>query len=321
MENTKEKIKVFEKPKKIVRSAEYCKKLSEALKGHKVTEETKKKISEANKGRIPWSKGKTGVYSEDTLKKISENTKKAMENPEIRKKISERLKGKIVGEKNPFYGKHHTEETKQLLSEQRFGIPMPEATKQKISKATKGILKNEETRRKMSEAQKGNTKNLGKIATKEKKDKLSKLHKGKIVSIETREKNSKAAIKRLLANDCKNTAWKHSKKGKFYSDKNQNELRYESSYELTAFKILEQLSKVVSYDRCPHVIKYEFNGKRRYLPDILVTYEDASKEIIEVKPKYMLKDIKTQAKKLAGENYCSANNMIYSIWSEKELGL
>lgn len=35
------------------------------------TEETRKKISESHKGRIPWNKGKKNIYSEDTLKKLS----------------------------------------------------------------------------------------------------------------------------------------------------------------------------------------------------------------------------------------------------------
>lgn len=34
-----------------------------------------KKMTEANKGRIPWNKGKHGIFSEETLKKISESLK------------------------------------------------------------------------------------------------------------------------------------------------------------------------------------------------------------------------------------------------------
>ena len=40
--------------------------------GKNCTEETKQKISNANKGNEPWNKGKIGVYSSDTLKKMSE---------------------------------------------------------------------------------------------------------------------------------------------------------------------------------------------------------------------------------------------------------
>ena len=48
-----------------------------------VSEETKKKISEANKGKEAWNKGKEG----------------------------------LKGEENPMHGKHHTEETKKKMSD------------------------------------------------------------------------------------------------------------------------------------------------------------------------------------------------------------
>ena len=59
------------------------------LKGHKVSEETKKKLS---------IKASLRRHTEEEKRKISESMK---------------------GEKNPFYGKHHTEETKKKWSEQR----------------------------------------------------------------------------------------------------------------------------------------------------------------------------------------------------------
>ena len=52
------------------------------------TDEFRHKCSESHKGKIPWNKGKTGIYSEETIKKIS---------------VSMSLKTK--GEKNPMYGK------------------------------------------------------------------------------------------------------------------------------------------------------------------------------------------------------------------------
>lgn len=60
--------------------------------GQSVSEETKLKISESLKKnpKIPWNKGKTGVYSEETISAISNGVKTYMkEHPEVRKKISE----------------------------------------------------------------------------------------------------------------------------------------------------------------------------------------------------------------------------------------
>ena len=79
-------------------SEETRQKMSEAQKGKKHTEEAKRKMSEDRKGRIPWNKGKTGVYalSEETKRKLSEATKGVKKGPfseEHKRKLSEAKKG------------------------------------------------------------------------------------------------------------------------------------------------------------------------------------------------------------------------------------
>lgn len=97
-------------------SEETKKKMSDAQKGEKnymygkhLSEEAKKKISDSNKGKTPWNKGKTNIYSEEYKKKISEAKK----------------------------GKHHSEETRKKLSECNKGKHLSEETKRKISDANK----------------------------------------------------------------------------------------------------------------------------------------------------------------------------------------
>lgn len=68
--------------------------------GRRHTEETKRKISEANKGN-QYAKG-------------------AKRSEEARKKLSE-LASSRTGEKNPFFGKTHSEETKKKLAEANRG--------------------------------------------------------------------------------------------------------------------------------------------------------------------------------------------------------
>lgn len=93
--------------------------------GKKHTEEAKKKISESAKGRKPWNKDKTDVYSEETLKKMGE---------------------KHLGN-NYRTGKNHSEETKQKISEAHLGVDT-------WNKGKTGVY-SEETLKKMSENSKG----------------------------------------------------------------------------------------------------------------------------------------------------------------------
>lgn len=44
-------------------------------RGYKFSDESKKKMSEAKKGKTAWNKGKTGIYSEETIKRWSESRK------------------------------------------------------------------------------------------------------------------------------------------------------------------------------------------------------------------------------------------------------
>ena len=85
---------------------------------YKRTEETKKKLSEANTGKH---------LSEETRKKMSESKTGKHLSEEHKKKMSESMTGK----KNPMYGKHHSEDTKRKMSE---------AHKGKIYANTKPIL-------------------------------------------------------------------------------------------------------------------------------------------------------------------------------------
>jgi group I intron endonuclease len=92
-----------------------------------MSEETKKKISASNKGQVPWSKGKTGVYSEETIATMNASKK----------------------------GVPLTEEHKQKLSEAHLGKKQTAEHKQAISNALKSYIRTEEHKQALALARKG----------------------------------------------------------------------------------------------------------------------------------------------------------------------
>ena len=173
-------------------------KISEAMKGKPshnkgkpMSEEQKKKMSESQKGKH---------HSEETKKKMSISRKgrtspnkgKTM-SEETKKKISESLKGRTPSNK----GTHISEETRRKISNSLKGRTAPnkgthisEETKKKISEAQKGIQHSEETKKKISESLKGKPK------SEEHKKKLSESIKGK-----PNEKLSKKVLQLSLSGE------------------------------------------------------------------------------------------------------------------------
>ena len=92
-----------------------------------VSEETRKKISEARTGN---------QHSEETRIKISESLSGNHHSEETRRKMSEAR----TGENNPNFGKHHSEETRKKMSEAQTGKHLSEETRKKISEARTGKI-------------------------------------------------------------------------------------------------------------------------------------------------------------------------------------
>ena len=100
---------------------------------------------------------------------------------ETRQKLSEAKRGK----NHPFFGKHRSEETRQKMSVNngRFwkGKHLSEYHRQKLSEAHKGKHRSAETRQKLSEAFSGENNPLfGKHHSAETRLKMSEAHKGKL---------------------------------------------------------------------------------------------------------------------------------------------
>ena len=87
---------------------------------------------------------------------------------ETRKKMSESRSS----EKNPMFGKHHSDETKQKISRVHKGKQTSEETKKKLSSALKGRIMSDEHKKKIGEASKG------RHHSEESKKKMSETKKG-----------------------------------------------------------------------------------------------------------------------------------------------
>jgi hypothetical protein len=116
------------------------------------SEETKKKMSEANMGENNFMYGKTGKScpnygkprSEETKKKLRESKLGIPLTEEVKKKMSQSHKGKNnhmygkTGEKSPNYGKPRSQETKDKISKSNLGKTHTQESKEKISKSKRG---------------------------------------------------------------------------------------------------------------------------------------------------------------------------------------
>ena len=119
--------------------------ISETATGvsRKMPKEQRKKISEANKGKI---------VTEETRKRLSEAKKgHCYMSEELKKRYSEMYSG----EGNPFYGKTHTEETKEKIREFRKTWIPTDSQLQALENGRGTKYYTEETYKKLSEANRG----------------------------------------------------------------------------------------------------------------------------------------------------------------------
>ena len=161
------------------------KKIGLAHKGKKYSAETRKKIGLASKGRIPWNKGKTGIYSRKTLKQMrlsqegkkqsaKSNTKRSKtlkkhykKNPQkpptkkIRKRIGRTLK-KYYGQGNTPWNKDKkgvmpTPWNKGLVGKDNpfYGIKHSLRTRRAVSKGLMGHYMSDKTKKKIGDANRG----------------------------------------------------------------------------------------------------------------------------------------------------------------------
>lgn len=198
-EETRERIrnKIIE----LNKSSEYRKKNSEGQKRRKpITEETRKKLSAASKGRPCCWRGKK--MPKEMTEKMSATQKgfryinngielKRVKSPELEVYLTE---GWVLGMRecdkkkcaDNRKGKHLSEETKKKLSEANKGRKLSEDVRAKIAANNRARANDPNIKRKISEAKKGKRLSLEHIA------KLAAAKRGVPQSEETKKKRSEA---------------------------------------------------------------------------------------------------------------------------------
>lgn len=127
----------------VVESEQWANLKEEAGDGGSHGESTRQKMSDSKKGTIPWNKGKTGVYSDETKKKISEANRRRTHSEETRQKMSaadrssykrtapvseetkQKLSAAMKGRDSPNKGQKWTDEQRAALSQKKKGSSCP----------------------------------------------------------------------------------------------------------------------------------------------------------------------------------------------------
>lgn len=93
-----------------------------------------------------------------------------------------------------------------------------------------------------------------------------------------------------------------------------------SKWELLVAEFLDNNPEVVSFVYEPLSISYkDKEGKnRKYYPDFLVSY-NYRKELLEIKPSFLLSEDINVRKLKAAKEYCISENLIFKVVTEKEL--
>ena len=108
--------------------------------------------------------------------------------------------------------------------------------------------------------------------------------------------------------------------GEFYSKKNGCTITYKSKLELEAYKRLESLDTVKSYEVEPFIIPYVFNGlEKHYVPDLMIKYVNGSADLVEIKSERDVNTKQVIAKNKAAINYAKQYGMEFKLITNKTI--
>ena len=127
-------------------------------------------------------------------------------------------------------------------------------------------------------------------------------------------------IRRVLSNMKSGYRSGYATFNKVCTIKGDHSVVYDSLYELAYFSKIDNDNKIISAIVEPFYIEYVDEGVDKwYYPDIIVTYENGHKELLEIKPTKLLNDRVVKLKQSAAQIYCKEHNIIYKFITETEV--
>lgn len=97
-------------------------------------------------------------------------------------------------------------------------------------------------------------------------------------------------------------------------------MHYRSSWERDVYMCLEHCDDVLGYKVESFPVEYYWKGRRkRYFPDLFVSFKDGHHEVWEIKPSNQKQMELNKAKWLACEGYCEARKWTFKIVTEEEI--
>jgi len=200
------------------------------------------------------------------------------------------------GDKNAFYGRKHTEETKRKMSDNHADFtgdnnPLAKWLKENPDKKTWYASRMAAQWQKFKD-------------DKERYDQYCALRS----DLSTQ----------LILNGVVSLS-KH-RSGQFFSKRQDNYIIYRSSYEHKYLSMCESDTSILTFDSCHFSIPYVFDQKqRRYVPDFRITYADGLCVIVEVKPSWRLSDLQNRAKFIAAIQFCENEGCVFLVVTESDL--
>ena len=201
-----------------------------------------------------------------------------------------KISNAVSGERNPFYGKQHSKNTKRKMSRNHADF---RGMKNPLVKWLNQDPQNKEIYSRRCRETWQDPKNYETLC----------------------QSNRKSIVKAMLNGN--HHPYSKCERGWFKSQKFGRKFYYQSSYEKRFLEYCETAAKISSLQTLPFVIPYKDNdgNDHSYYADFLVN----GITVVEIKPSTMMDYNHNREKIVAGRKYCRQNGYDYKLLTENEL--